>query len=64
MKKEAWKIHAVLECENCGKIFDNYKNAQGIAAIHAKKYGHKVVGEIGICVVYDGSSENISREPK
>ena len=43
-----------FECEDCGKVFTNYKNAQAVAAKHAKTYGHKVVGEVGLSVEYDG----------
>jgi len=54
VKKSAGLIHAVFECEDCGKTFENYKNAQAIAFLHAQKYGHKVSGETGIYIVYDG----------
>jgi hypothetical protein len=38
-------IHALARCQTCGKEFDSL-NAQGLAAQHAYKYGHYVVGEI------------------
>jgi len=54
MKKLTWKVHTVATCETCGKEFDNYKNAQACAAIHAKKYKHLVHGEVGLAFTYDG----------
>ena len=57
MKKQTWKVHAVVTCEDCGKEFQNYNNAQALAAIHAKKYGHLVVGEVGLHFEYDGRKE-------
>lgn len=54
MKKDTWKIHAIAECQDCGATFENYKNAQALAAKHAKTYGHKVHGEIGFAFDYDG----------
>lgn len=57
MKKETWKVHAVATCEDCGKEFMNYKNAQALAAQHAKKYGHVVSGEVGLAFKYDGKSD-------
>jgi hypothetical protein len=50
-------IHAFVECEDCGWTTESYKNAQAIAKIHAKKYGHKVVGELGISFSYDFRTE-------
>lgn len=55
MKKETWKVHTIAECEDCGKVFDNYKNGQALAAQHAKKYGHVVKGEVGLAFEYDGT---------
>lgn len=46
-------IHAVVECEDCDWTTESYKNAQAIAKIHAKKYGHKVSGELSISFGYD-----------
>jgi hypothetical protein len=47
-------IHAIIECEDCGwGENSSYKNAQAIAKIHAKRYGHKVRGELGIGFNYD-----------
>lgn len=49
-------IAAEVECENCGWTTESYKNAQALAAKHAKKYGHKVKGTLHIHIVYDGST--------
>lgn len=47
-------VHAVVKCEDCSWEATNYKNAQATAKIHAKKYKHKVSGELGIDFGYDG----------
>lgn len=54
MKKSISVVHIFAECEDCGKSFENYKNGQALAAKHAKKYKHKVRGDIGLAFVYDG----------
>jgi hypothetical protein len=46
-------VHAFIECEDYGWVSKHYKNAQVTAKIHAKKYGHKVSGDLGISLVYD-----------
>ncbi|MCK5604648.1 hypothetical protein KAR91_22355 [Candidatus Pacearchaeota archaeon] len=56
MKKKIGVVHAIATCEDCGKEFTNYKNAQALAAQHAKKYGHCVMGEVGIAFQYDGKT--------
>lgn len=43
------KVHT--ECETCGKIWEG-NNAQAVGAIHARKYGHKVVVEILQYIIY------------
>lgn len=55
MKKSAWKVHTVAKCDDCGWETQNYKNGQALAAIHAKKYGHTVHGEVGIAFRYEGN---------
>jgi len=50
-------FHAIVGCQDCGWTTSSYKNAQAIAKIHAKKYGHRVSGELGISFFYDGRSE-------
>jgi len=43
-------------CQTCGKEFTSHKNAQALAAQHAKKYGHVVMGEIGYAFEYNGTT--------
>ena len=57
MKYSYGVIHAFVECEDCGWITESYKNAQAIAKIHAKKYKHRVTGELGISFSYNGRDE-------
>lgn len=51
-------VHAIIECEDCEWGTNSYKNAQAIAAKHAKKYGHNVKGEIGITIAYFGREDS------
>ena len=46
-------VHGLAECQDCKWHTASYKNAQAIAKLHAKRYGHKVVGELGISFEYD-----------
>ena len=46
-------VGAEIQCLDCGWEAKNYKNAQAAAAIHARKYKHRVEGEITISIVYD-----------
>lgn len=57
MKKYYGVNHAYFNCTDCDKEFANYKNAQALAAQHAKKYGHTVVGDVCIGFKYDGSKQ-------
>lgn len=54
MKHAYSVVHAVIKCNDCDWEAPSYKNAQATAAIHAKKHLHKVSGELGIYVMYDG----------
>jgi len=54
MKYSYGVVHGIAECEDCGWRTEEYKNAQATAAIHAKRHGHRVVGELGIDFSYDG----------
>lgn len=47
-------IHAIVKCLDCKWETQSYKNAQAIAHNHAYKHGHKVEGELGIAIMYDG----------
>lgn len=57
MEKRTWKVHAIAECSECGMTFQDYHNAQALAAKHAKKYGHVVTGEVGLAFEYNGKKE-------
>ena len=46
-------ISAIVECEDCDWKTESYKNAQALAAKHARKYRHRVRGELGISFGYD-----------
>jgi len=54
MKKSFRVIHAIAICKDCGWRNEQYKNAQATAAIHARKYEHKVHVEAGLTGIYDG----------
>ena len=57
MKKSIWVVHVLAECKDCSWETKNYKNGQAIAAIHAKKHGHLVHYEVGLCGDYDGRKD-------
>ncbi len=54
MIKHIGVVSAIFTCRDCGKLFDNYKNAQALAAKHAKHYKHHVSGGVELGIVYDG----------
>jgi hypothetical protein len=54
MKKHYGLVHGLATCLDCGWHTEMYKNAQANASRHAAKYGHKVVGELGISFSYEG----------
>ena len=54
MKKKTWKVHDCWNCRTCGKSYENYKNAQALAAKHARSRGHRVTGNVGLAYEYDG----------
>lgn len=54
MKKTICVVHVMARCEDCGKIFDNYKNGQAVAAKHAKDKKHIVRGEVALAFEYNG----------
>ena len=53
MSRKYGVVHGVAYCLDCEWKTDSYKNAQAIAAKHAKHYGHRVDGELGIAFSYD-----------
>lgn len=54
VQKNIGVVHAIAIGKNCGVEFMNYRNAQALAAKHAKKYGHLVIGEVALAFEYDG----------
>lgn len=54
MKKSISVVHLLAECEDCDKVFEDYKNGQALAAKHAKDKKHKVNGDIGLAFIYNG----------
>jgi hypothetical protein len=54
LKKSFGVVHAIAECEDCDWTAFGYKNAQAIAAKHAKVHGHRVHVEVGMDGTYDG----------
>lgn len=68
MKKTIGLVHALARCD-CGWEYpisphQTYKNAQAMAAQHAKRYGHRVTGEIGLGFTYDATETPNSRQSK
>lgn len=61
MKKSGGVVHAQFQCETCGVEYGNYKNAQALAARHAKVYGHVVRGDVGLSFTYDGTDEELGK---
>ena len=49
-------VHGLAECRDCGWKTASYKNAQALAAQHAKRHGHHVHGELGIAFSYTGKA--------
>ena len=54
--RTTWLVHYQAQCETCGKHF-GARNAQALAARHAKMLKHKVTGELGFAFEYDGTKE-------
>ncbi len=53
MKKRVGVVHALFACQDCEATFEKHKNAQALAARHAKHYNHYVTGEVGVAVWYN-----------
>ncbi len=45
-------VHAIAECTICGKTFQDYLTTHDRAREHARKTGHKVIGEAGYLFEY------------
>ena len=43
--KSSGLVDVLAECQDCDAVFDA-RNAQGVAAQHARRYGHTVIGHI------------------
>ncbi len=50
-----------IQCQDCD-FHVNASNVQALAKIHAKKYGHKVVGELAVIISYNGREHNASSD--
>jgi hypothetical protein len=50
-------VHAIVNCDDCGWKTYSYKNAQALAAIHARAHGHRVLGELAIAFHYDARAD-------
>lgn len=57
IKKQTWVSDIIAECQDCPASWNNRKNAQAVAAKHAKKYGHLVRVEIELTSHYDGRKD-------
>jgi len=64
MSRSYGVVHGVAWCKDCDWHTESYKNAQAIAAKHAKKHGHRVEGELGIAFEYDYRSIGPSTNSK
>lgn len=53
-------VHGQARCTDCEWETSSYKNAQAIAASHARRYGHHVEGEVGIAFTYSGDKQAAS----
>jgi len=53
MKKKTWVIGGIAECQDCDWTYDHYKNAQAVAANHAKHHDHFVRVETTLCSYYN-----------
>ena len=60
MKYKYGVTHAIIECRDCDWRTESYKNAQAIAKIHAKTHKHRVEGELGIGIMYDGRDNGLN----
>ena len=57
MKTSSVVVHTIFVCDTCGESWDNYLTAQKLASAHARKYKHRVTGEVGRSVWYEGDKE-------
>ena len=50
MKKRIGVVHTLFACQDCEATFGKHKNAQALAARHARHYNHYVTGEVVLAV--------------
>jgi len=53
MKKRTWHVASSAECNDCGWISTNDRNAQAVGAKHAKHYNHFVRVETVLVSYYN-----------
>jgi hypothetical protein len=58
VQREFGVTHGIATCNTCGWHTESYKNAQALAARHAKAHGHRVVGEVAYAYAYDGTRKS------
>jgi len=63
MKRTYGVMHGIATCQDCGWHTESYKNAQALAAKHAKQYGHHVIGEVAYGYSYTGDGSGKEAPP-
>lgn len=48
-----WPTHALFDCQDCKKSWEDFTTAQAQASAHARRTGHRVYGEVGYAVRYN-----------
>ena len=51
--KNCGVIHCIAECEDCGKEWQDFRDARAKAYAHAKSTGHSVWVETGTARMYN-----------
>ena len=54
MKAKKHIVSMVAICNDCGWVWDDYKDALKKSNNHAKKHKHKVLCEVGVSYTYNG----------
>lgn len=57
LKSKRWKVHAIFDCLDCGKRWEDYRTSQRSAKRHAEKHKYNVIGEVGLAVRYYGKTQ-------
>lgn len=55
-KGERWIVHVNATCQDCGKEFDDHTKPNA-PADHARKFKHRVTGEIAYAFEYKGQGK-------